>query len=82
MKILAKSIVYRGHDNIKSLMEFYGFLMNANSKIEQSGYDEKIILLVLVESYDSYYETFSDILLPYFLPLLYIYLQKSLNLHE
>jgi len=43
LKILAKSIVYRGHDNIKSLMEFYGFLMNANSKIEESGFDEKII---------------------------------------
>jgi len=44
LKILAKSIVYRGHDNIKSLMEFYGFFINAHSKIEQSGFDEKIIL--------------------------------------
>lgn len=66
--------MYRGHDNIKSLMEFYEYLINANSKIEQNGFDGKVILGVLVESYDSYYETFSDILLPYYLPLLYIYL--------
>lgn len=43
LKILAKSIVYRGHDNIKSLMDFYEYLMNAHNKIEESAYNEKII---------------------------------------
>lgn len=43
LKILAKSIVYRGHDNIRSLMEFYEYLMNANHKIEESGFSVEIM---------------------------------------
>ncbi len=30
LSVLAKSMVYRGHDNIKSLMEFYEYFMNAH----------------------------------------------------
>ena len=37
--MLAKGIVYRGHDNVKSLMEFYEYFMMAHGKIVQSEYD-------------------------------------------
>lgn len=46
--MLAKSMVYRGHDNVKSLMEFYQWLMNAHTKVVNSGYDKEMIREVVV----------------------------------
>lgn len=73
LAILAKSMVYRGHDNVKSLIEFYEYFMNAHQKIVDSVFEMEAIKEMLLESYDMFYDTFSDILLPYYLPLLVIY---------
>jgi hypothetical protein len=46
--VLAKSMVYRGYDNVKSLMEFYQWLMTAHEKVVNSGFDEEMIREVVV----------------------------------
>jgi hypothetical protein len=47
---LAKTVLYRGHDNVKSLLEFYEYLMNlhqtlfvkedANDQVQEISSDE------------------------------------------
>jgi hypothetical protein len=46
--VLAKSMVYRGHDNVKSLMEFYQWFMTAHAKVVNSGFGEEMIREVVV----------------------------------
>ncbi len=41
-------MVYRGHDNVKSLMEFYEYFMNAHENVIRSEYDPEMIRTVLV----------------------------------
>ncbi len=48
LAVLAKSIVYRGHDNIKSLIEFYEYFMNSHAKIVDSNFDPETMRGMLI----------------------------------
>jgi hypothetical protein len=73
---VGKLVVYRGHDNIESLVDFYGKLKDWSGKIEESQFDGEVVRRVIKESYQKYYHTYSDVLMPYYLALL------ALNFHN
>jgi hypothetical protein len=56
--------------------------MNLHQKIVNSDFDPFVIKESIVESYDTFYDSFSDILLPYYIPLILIYKQNSITCHD
>ncbi len=69
-------MIYRGHDNIKSLIEFYSHLNIFTAKIEDSDFNTEVIRSVIIETFNNYYDTYNDILMPYYIGLIIIYHQK------
>jgi hypothetical protein len=69
-------LVYRGHDNLENLIDFYAQLMVHTARIEESDFDGKIIRDVVIETYHSHYHIYNDILMPYYLALLAIFYSK------
>lgn len=74
---LQKLLLYRGYDNIESLIEFYEQLCHYTAEIEKSKFEKGVIRKVLIETYQAYYHIYNDILFPYYIPLIIIYSQQA-----
>lgn len=66
-------LVYRGHDNIENLIDFYSQLIKHSNKIEESNFDPNTIREVISQTYATHYHLYNDILMPYYLALLTIH---------
>jgi hypothetical protein len=75
LKEVQKLLVYRSHNNIQSLIDFYQRLANHTEQLEREGFSLSAIRTMILETFRSDYLCYSDILLPLYIPLLLLYQQ-------
>jgi hypothetical protein len=77
LKEVQKLLIYRGHNNIESLIDFYERLISYTVELERSNFSRPVIRKVILETFHGDYHVYGDVLLPFYLPLIGLYQQEE-----